>query len=71
MPRLNKRAQREQDALASLQQGTPEGLADADNEETEPEALSKLGFASVCTIRCRLRAISIMLITSVILASGG
>jgi len=69
MPRLNKRAQREKDALASLQQGTPGGPSDSDSEESEPEVRSKLGFTSVCTTRRRLRAI--MLTTSVISASGG
>ena len=50
MPRLNKRAQREQDALAALQQGVPKGLSESDDEKSEPEIRSKLGFVSVGTI---------------------
>lgn len=54
MPRLSKRAQREQETLASLQQGVPEGVIASDEEESEPETRPKLGFASVCATNARL-----------------
>lgn len=53
MPRLNKRAQREQDALLNLQDAAPDGLALSNEEQSgsEPETRPKLGFAAVCVNR--------------------
>ena len=50
MPRLNKRAQREQDTLNELRRGVPKGLSNSDEEGSEPETRPKAGFAFVCTI---------------------
>lgn len=53
MPRLNKRAQREQDALSNLQEAAPDGLILSNEEQSgsEPETRLKLGFAAVCPQR--------------------